>query len=77
MKNIAVILLVILSNICYSQKVIINGSILSLTDSLPIANVNVSIYGTNHGVSSDKKGRFHFGTKHLAGYIFYSVVRDL
>lgn len=44
--------------ILHSQNVTIKGTIISSSDGLPIANVNISIKGTNYGVSSDKDGRF-------------------
>lgn len=44
--------------ILHSQNVTIKGTIISSSDGLPIANVNISIQGTNHGVSSDKDGKF-------------------
>lgn len=44
--------------ILHSQNVTIKGSVIASSDGLPIANVNISIQGTNHGVSSDKDGKF-------------------
>ena len=44
--------------ILHSQNVTIKGSVIASSDGLPIANVNISIKGTNHGVSSDKDGKF-------------------
>ena len=44
--------------ILHSQNVTIKGTIIASSDGLPIANVNISIKGTNHGVSSDKDGKF-------------------
>lgn len=58
MKNIILLLLIIISPFCYSQEIIINGSVVSSTDGLPIDNVNISIKGTNIGTSSDKAGKF-------------------
>ena len=44
--------------ILHSQNVTIKGTIIASSDGLPIANVNISIKGTNYGVSSDKDGKF-------------------
>jgi len=58
MKKIIFFILFCFAITCSAQIVTIKGTIISSSDGLPIANVNISIQGTNYGVSSDKDGKF-------------------
>ena len=58
MKKIIFFILFCFAITCSAQIVTIKGTIIASSDGLPIANVNISIKGTNYGVSSDKDGKF-------------------